>query len=189
MRPYAVVALCLVGCSSSPAPSDHTSAGAGGSSGSTTGGASTTGGSATSVGGSGVSDGVAGNGGTPAGGTTATSGGTTAQGGSGGTEDLPLTPVANCDDLPTKDAGWHALSPPQANGREALSVVVDPYDQSVYGAAFDWGTHGTGVLKSTDCGATWNEASTGQNAALIESGGLWAMMIEPFPDKEPTLYA
>jgi hypothetical protein len=104
-------------------------------------------------------------------------------------EAAPLVPVANCAKLPTKDAGWHSITPPQMAGLEALSVVVDPYDQSVYAAADSSTTPGTGVLRSTDCGATWNLASTGQNADTMKSGGLWAMMIEPSPGKAPTIYA
>jgi hypothetical protein len=84
---------------------------------------------------------------------------------------------------------------------EALAVVVDPRDQTVYAAAgnkTNGGNGGTGILKSTDCGASWALASTGMNGDKLASGDPWAMLIDPsHPDvlfvnngygTDPTLY-
>jgi hypothetical protein len=59
----------------------------------------------------------------------------------------------------------------------------------VYAAADSSSTPGTGVLRSTDCGATFDVVSTGDNADVMKSGGLWAMMIEPSAGHPPTIYA
>ncbi len=124
-----------------------------------------------------------------AGSVTDTGGNISADDGALAREAEALVPVANCGKLPGPDAGWHNITPPQMAMLEALSVIVDPYDQTVYAAADTSTTPGTGVLRSSDCGATWSLASTGQNADTMKSGGLWAMMIEPAPHNAPTIYA
>jgi photosystem II stability/assembly factor-like uncharacterized protein len=75
------------------------------------------------------------------------------------------------------------------SNEETLAVVVSQQDQTVYAAAgnkTNGGNGGTGVLKSTDCGATFTAVTTGMNSDKILSGDPWAMMIDPLSPQ--TLY-
>ena len=65
---------------------------------------------------------------------------------------------------------------------EVFSVVLNPLDQSVYASAgnkTNGGNGSTGVMKSTDCGATWKLVSTGGKAANLLTGNQWIMLIDP----------
>jgi len=92
--------------------------------------------------------------------------------------------VRPCGDLPAAGV-WQSISPlafSVPSNMETLAVVVDPNDQTVYAAAgnkTNGGDSGTGVLKSTDCGATWTLASTGANGDKLKTGDPWAMLIDP----------
>jgi hypothetical protein len=111
--------------------------------------------------------------------------------------------VRACSGLGAVDQ-WENISPPEfrvPSNMETLSVVVDPKAQTVYAAAGpaagSAGSH-TGVMKSTDCGATWAPATTGQNMDRLKTGGQWAMLIDPVDPQtlyvangygnEPTIY-
>jgi hypothetical protein len=99
--------------------------------------------------------------------------------------------VHPCGDLPAAGA-WQNISPPafaSPTNMETLAVVVDPSDGSVYAAAgnkTNGGNGGTGVYKSTDCGATFALVSTGTNGDKLASGDPWAMLVDP--DHPGTLY-
>src|SRR5450432_334279 len=126
-----------------------------------------------------------------------------AMGTGGGTgSDAGIT-VRTCNDLPAAGK-WQNISPTEFRvpaNMEAYSVAVSPLDQTVYAAAgnkTDGGNGGTGVMKSTDCGATWTVASTGTNGDKLKTGGLWAMIIDPVSPRnlyvangygnDPTIY-
>jgi hypothetical protein len=61
---------------------------------------------------------------------------------------------------------------------ETSSVAVDPHDQAVYVAAGSYtngGDSGTGVYRSSDCGATFQLASTGMDSMQVASGDPWVL--------------
>jgi len=139
-------------------------------------------GGANASGGSGGAKASGGSGGAGTGGAGgSSSGGSAGGGGSGGT--VPIV-VTNCGSLPAVGK-WELIDPPQfamPTNMEVLSVVVAQQDQSVYASAgnkTNGGNGGTGVLKSTDCGATWTKVSTGMNGAKLDTGDQWAMLIDP----------
>ncbi|HEV8246910.1 MAG TPA: hypothetical protein VGP93_14125 [Polyangiaceae bacterium] len=176
---FSLVAL-LTACSASPDTNPGEESGGsnatGGSAGKGSAGAS---GAGTTSGGSTASGGKSGAG---SGGASAGSGGSSSgAGGSGGT--VPIM-VTDCGALP-EVGKWELIDPPEfasPDNMEVLSVVVAVQDQSVYASAgnkTNGGNGGTGVLKSTDCGATWSKVSTGMNGDKLDSGDQWAMMIDP----------
>ena len=94
------------------------------------------------------------------------------------------TPVADCTSASfgTQVGVWQDITPAvfrtPANMQTA-SVVVDPaHPGTVYASAGN-NTNGgnpttsTGVWKSTDCGAHWAQASTGQGSSAVNTGLLW----------------
>jgi hypothetical protein len=97
-----------------------------------------------------------------------------------------------CTGLPAPGT-WEFISPPELTAAhvETFSTVVNVSDQSVYaagGAATNGGSGGTGVLHSTNCGASgsWTRASTGTGSDRIMTGDPWAMVIDPSDPR--TLY-
>jgi hypothetical protein len=145
-------------------------------------GANPSGGSGTNgSGGANPSGGGAGAGTGGAGGSSAGGSAGGGQGGSGGGAPIVVT---NCGSLPVVGK-WELIDPPQfamPTNMEVLSVVVAQQDQSVYASAgnkTNGGNGGTGVLKSTDCGATWKKVSTGMNGNKLDTGDQWAMLIDP----------
>jgi hypothetical protein len=145
-------------------------------------------GGAVGTGGKAGSGGSVGSGGASGTGGKAGSGGSTAAGGSAGTGgrsvlDAGIT-VRPCSDLSPLGT-WQNISPAEfrvPSNMEAYTVAVDPQDQTVYATAgnkTDGGNGGTGVMKSTDCGATWTLASTGTNGDKLKTGGLWALLVDP----------
>ncbi len=132
-------------------------------------------------------------------------GGSAGAPGTGGTGrvDAGMVVVRACANLPAAGQ-WENITPlpfKTPSNMETLSVVVSPLDQRVYAAAgnkTNGGNAGTGVYKSTDCGATFTFVSTGMNKDKIMSGDPWAMMIDPtHPDtlytnngygSDPTIY-
>jgi hypothetical protein len=112
--------------------------------------------------------------------------------GDGGQSDAPHT-VGACNGL--GNAGtWKLISPPAWSSsakNEALSVMVNPQNPSmVFAAAGDktnGGNGGTGIYRSTDCGATWMKISTGAHGADLETGDTWQLKMDP--GSPQTLYA
>jgi hypothetical protein len=74
---------------------------------------------------------------------------------------------------------------------EALQVALSPQNSAiVYAAAGDktnGGDGGTGIFKSTDCGANWTKVSTGTHSAELETGDTWGLAIDP--ENADVLYA
>lgn len=171
--------------------SSSSSAGASGIGGNATGGSSVTSNGGSTPGGSGAGSAPAGSGGAGGRGSTgATSTGGLGGATGGGGADAGRT-VLPCGSLPAAGT-WQNISPPafaSPTNMETLAVVVDPSDGSVYAAAgnkTNGGNGGTGVYKSTDCGATFTLVSTGTNSDKLASGDPWAMLVAP--DHPGTLY-
>jgi photosystem II stability/assembly factor-like uncharacterized protein len=109
-------------------------------------------------------------------------------GSDGGHHPVVVTP---CNELGAVGE-WQEITPPQfvqipgaswdggANDTPLAGAIgVNPDDQSLFVSGFTWHGHGTGLLKSSDCGASWSKISSGRNSAALESGALWAMQIDP----------
>ncbi len=105
--------------------------------------------------------------------------------GGGGGEAGPPPVVAACDALGAVGT-FELITPPigpspfgvdggpdQETG--TFAIVADPVNQGTLYA----GTFAQGVWKSTDCGATWTEIATGQNADVVNSGMNWTFGIDP----------
>src|SRR5262249_12548288 len=99
-------------------------------------------------------------------------GGASGMGGSLGTGGTMIPPHA-CSALP-KSGVWEKISPAEAK-EESDGVVIDPFDASIVWAGF--ANHG--LYKSTDCGATFTDLSTGKNGALGDGGAPISMVLDP----------
>jgi len=108
-----------------------------------------------------------------AGGNTGSSAAGDAAAGGGGTAPVDPIPVNNpsdCAHLPAVGT-WESVSPV---GRAATAIVADPWDSAIL-----WlGTAGHGLWKSTDCGATWAEVSSGRNHQAIEASAIVSMVVD-----------
>lgn len=74
-------------------------------------------------------------------------------------------------------AGFH-----EPSNMQTVAVAVDPIQGVVYAAASNktnGGDGSTGIHRSDDCGATWTLQSTGEHGADLNTGQLWAMMVDP----------
>jgi photosystem II stability/assembly factor-like uncharacterized protein len=104
---------------------------------------------------------------------------------------LPPPPVTPCDKLGAVGE-WQPVTPPQflqipgssldggTNDTPLAGAIgVNPRDQSLFVSGFTWHGHGTGMLKSNDCGATWTKVSTGRGSGALDSGAQWALQIDP----------
>jgi photosystem II stability/assembly factor-like uncharacterized protein len=118
--------------------------------------------------------------------------------GAGGKETIPpviLPPVA-CDGLSGKVGIWEEISPEQLRNprnTETMTVVVNPEDGTVYATGSNYTNNAacpvsecpvnrTGVLMSSDCGATFkrvNSDAEGSDSAKLNTGAIWAMQIHP----------
>jgi hypothetical protein len=124
--------------------------------------------------------------------------------------------VIPCSGLSASVGKWENISPPAFTNppnMEALAVVVDPTDGTVFAAAGNVTNGGacpsgrtcpsgaTGIQRSTDCGATWsrvNDDTQGTDSARLLTGDPWAMLIDPVTPStmyinngygdEPTIY-
>ncbi len=123
---------------------------------------------------------------------------------SGGSAEASASVVHSCSGLSGATGHWQNISPSAFTSppnMEVLAVVVNPQDDSVFaaagnvtnGGACPAGTTcpsaGTGIYKSTDCGATWSRVSDttpGTDSANLLTGDPWAMLIDPVEPQ--TLY-
>jgi hypothetical protein len=108
-----------------------------------------------------------------------------AGGGAAGAGGGPPHTVGKCDGLGAVDK-WEDISPTAfhtPSNMETTCVGLNPLDQSVYGAAgnvTNGGNGGTGVYRSTDCGATWAKVSVTAN---LETGSCFGFLIDPVQPK------
>jgi hypothetical protein len=126
-------------------------------------GGATTGGSGTETSGGTASAGTTGNGGS-------------ADGGSGGSAPHVVTA---CDSL--AEAGvWENITPPGVDlSQFGIShITLSPQNPSTVYV----GTNGSGLFKTTDCGASWVHADTGTLGAEIDTGTLGVRIDRENPD-------
>lgn len=97
-----------------------------------------------------------------------------------------LGQTASPCDLGAEVGVWQSITPPEVaygGGIGVSTIAMDPYDSSVLYA----GTHGQGVWRTGDCGATWTRTNTGINGPVLQSGVVWKLVLDPVaPD---TVYA
>jgi hypothetical protein len=90
--------------------------------------------------------------------------------------------VQACESLP-QEGVWERIGPPPSFQADQTTVplTLDPvHIGTLYTAtAAMSNTPGTGVWKSTDCGATWAHVSTGRNHDVLESGDQWQLQSDP----------
>jgi hypothetical protein len=102
-----------------------------------------------------------------------------------GTAQVTVTAPQPCAGTASSVGVWEEVSPPafhQPSNMQTWAVAVNPQDESVFAAAgnvTNGGNLGSGVYKSTDCGATWSLASTGSHGADLATGDPWAILIDP----------
>jgi photosystem II stability/assembly factor-like uncharacterized protein len=115
-----------------------------------------------------------------------------------------MSAVAPCSNVSGAVGQWQNISPPAfttPSNMEVLAVVVNPADDTVFAAAGNvtnggacpsgatCPSAGTGVYKSSDCGATWarvSDTTAGTDSANLLTGDPWAMLIDPVDPQ--TLY-
>ena len=101
---------------------------------------------------------------------------------------LPSTATAASSHTPKHPASkWIKISPPGVSTRATAfnnsnygfqAIVVDPKSEAVY-----VGTCYQGLWKSSDQGKTWVKVNTGKNGALLDTGRLWSLVIDPVNPK------
>ncbi len=112
-------------------------------------------------------------------------------------QDAASVPPVSCDSLSKIVGMWQDISPAafyMPVNLETLAVAVNPMDETVFAAAGNVtngsscpaGTTcpsvGTGIFKSSDCGATWSRVSStnpGSDSANLLTGDPWALLIDP----------
>jgi hypothetical protein len=129
-------------------------------------------GGSTGSGGARATGGSMGAGGTTANGGATGSGGATGTGGAVNNDGGPPHVVGACNGLGAVNQ-WENITPTSV--KTALSIAADP----VHAGTVYTGTAGTGIHRSTDCGATFTKVNTGTGGDVIDSGGQWSMVIDP----------
>jgi hypothetical protein len=175
--------VCLLvlttGCGTSSGSDERAGGGASvaaGASGGAPAGAGGAGGSAVSAGGASTDGGSS----TTGGSANAGSGGTQPNGGSGGSVVKPPQTVLDCNGLAAPGV-WENITPPDHNADyRSADFVVDPVNSGVVYVGTDSTDDGNskGVLKTTDCGATWVHISTGEGSDAVDGGRQWTFRID-----------
>jgi hypothetical protein len=130
--------------------------------------------------GTGGTQATGGGGGTGAGGAQATGGGTGAGGAqTGGTTGTGGThTVGQCNGL-AATGQWENITPPgvilEGAFKGTVAVLLDPQNA---GTLFTT-TYGSGIWKTTDCGATWKKVNTGRNGDKLDAGSVWSSALDP----------
>jgi hypothetical protein len=75
---------------------------------------------------------------------------------------------------------WENVTPPDLHCNTA-ALVVEPRLGTVYAGTGDSCAYppSHGVLKSSDCGATWSKVNNGKNGEKLDTGDQWALLIDP----------
>jgi hypothetical protein len=106
---------------------------------------------------------------------------------SGNSSQIAASPVApvvsgNCSSL-AAPGQWQEISPPgmakSVPYAGALVTLVDPNNSGTLYVT----TSGSGVFKSTDCGASWVKTNTGRNGSQIDQGLVWSAQLDPVDSK------
>jgi hypothetical protein len=148
-----------------------------------TGGGAGTGGAKATGGGAGTGGAKATGGSTGTGGAAETGGasGTGGATGTGGTHT-----VGQCNGLAAAGQ-WENITPPgitlQAPYKGTIATLLDPQNSGTLYST----TYASGILKSTDCGASWKKVNTGRNGDKLDAGSVWSAAIDPVDPR--TLYA
>lgn len=95
----------------------------------------------------------------------------------------PPTPIVGACSSLAAIGTFEEITPPvvaaeiaaDAGAGGTFAIAADPVNQGTLYA----GTVYEKVWKSTDCGATWTNISTGRNAALVNSGMNWTFAVDP----------
>ena len=80
---------------------------------------------------------------------------------------------------PGKVGVWEKITPASIIAKGDTpggAVLVNPKDTRI---VYVGSANGTGLWKSTDCGATFVHINTGKNGSHIDSGRIWDMVIDP----------
>lgn len=115
-------------------------------------------------------------GGGVAGGSGGAGGAAGGSGGAGGSSGIPHV-VGACDGLGAVDH-FENITPPAVDpsvGNGIVQILVDP----IHAGTIYAGTEKKGLFRSTNCGAAWTKVNTGRNAAVLDSGILWSMALDP----------
>ena len=96
--------------------------------------------------------------------------------GQGGMAGGPPHVVGTCNNLGAVDH-FDDVTPPgsTANPSGVATVVVDP----IHAGTLYVGTDKRGIFKSTNCGADWVKINTGKSAAVLDSGILYTVELDP----------
>jgi hypothetical protein len=145
-------------------------------------GSTTSNGGSSAAGMAGASGGGAGSGGSP--GRAPDAGSQVATNDGGPPHVVEACPTGN--GAPGQVGVWEDITPTPLKTSKAFTptgaILVNPKDTRIVYA----GSEGSGLFKSTDCGASFVHVSTGMNTSSISSGRMWDMVIDPVePD---TLY-
>jgi hypothetical protein len=86
--------------------------------------------------------------------------------------------VRACSSTPSNV--WQDITPASVDlgkgqGLGTLNVVVDALDPATVYVSTDH----QGLYKSSDCGATFTKINSGRNGAVLDSGSLWTLAIDP----------
>jgi hypothetical protein len=107
-----------------------------------------------------------------------------------GTATVSVNEVGNCASLGAAGT-WENISPSVVSADNggtfskgfSEALVVDPFDPATVWLAVGY----QGLLKSTDCGATWAHVNTGRNGDLFDKGSHVSMLVDPVD--QGTIYA
>jgi hypothetical protein len=99
-------------------------------------------------------------------------------GGSASNPDAGMITVGKCDGLGAVGT-WQNIMPPYITAHPTYTGALVPLVNAKNPSTVYVTSDSDGVFKSTDCGATWTKVNTGKNASQLDSGRIWAAVIDP----------